>query len=317
MTRRAPGPQHVDAARGDASIDGMFEPPFRTTQSDVSDLLLVLVRFPREALSRAAGDEDAWRQLGWLAAPDAARAAAQHDRLVERLEATGARVVRAGDAPGLGIDALYPRDAAVVCRDGAILCRMGKATREEEPAALGRALRELGVPVLGAIQAPGWLEGGDVAWVDERTLAVGRGYRTNDDGIRQLGSLLGDRVDELLEVPLPHWRGPGDVFHLMSMYSPIAPDIALVYAPLLPVPFREALLERGTRLVEVPDGEFDSLGCNALALGPGRCILAEGNPVTRARLEAAGVEVIEIEGSEICGKGSGGPTCLTRPLARA
>jgi N-dimethylarginine dimethylaminohydrolase len=295
----------------------MPAPPFRTSQSDVSDLDLVLVRFPREALSRAASRERAWRELGWHAAPDPARAAAEHDRLVARLEAADARVVRLGDAPGLGIDALYPRDAAVICRDGAILCRMGKPARDGEPAELGRALVEVGVPVLGGIEPPGRLEGGDVAWVDERTLAVGRGYRTNDEGIRQLRSLLGDRVDELLEVPLPHWRGPDDVFHVMSVFSPLARDLALVFSPLLPVPFREALLTRGVRLVEVPEEEFEGLGCNALALSPGRCLLVEGNPVTRRRLEAAGVEVIEIEGSEICRKGSGGPTCLTRPLARA
>ncbi len=295
----------------------MVEPPFRTAQSDVSDLRLVLVRFPREALSRAARAEKAWRELGWRAAPEPDRAAEQHERLVERLETAGARVVRLEDAPGLGIDALYPRDAAVICRDGAILCRMGKPARAEEPAALGSALRELGVPVIGRIEAPGRLEGGDVAWVDERTLAVGRGYRTNDEGIRQLRSLLGDRVGALLEVPLPHWRGPGDVFHLMSVYSPIGPDLALVYSPLLPVPFREALLARGVTLIEVPDEEFESLGCNALALGHGACVLAEGNRLTRSRLAAAGVDVIEIEASEICWKGSGGPTCLTRPLVRA
>ena len=291
--------------------------PFRTSQSDVSDLRLVLVRFPREALAEAARPEGAWRELGWLAAPDPVRASDEHDRLVERLETCGVRVVRPEDAPGLGIDALYPRDAAVICRDGAILGRMGKPARAEEPGALGRVLGELGIPVLGAIEAPGRLEGGDAAWVDDRTLAVGRGYRTNDDGIRQLRSLLGERVGELIEVPLPHWRGTDDVFHLMSMFSPISRNLALVYAPLLPVPFRESLLARAVTLVEVPDDEFESLGCNALALAPGRCVLAEGNPVTRARLEAAGVEVIEIEGSEICHKGSGGPTCLTRPLTRA
>lgn len=290
---------------------------FRTAQSDVSDLRLVLVRLPRVALSRAVRSEDAWRGLGWQAAPDPVRIVEQHDRFVERLEEGGARVVRLEDAPGLGIDALYPRDAAVVCSDGAILCRMGKPAREGEPDALGRVLPELGVPVLGAIEGAGRLEGGDVAWVDERTLAVGRGYRTNDEGIRQLRSLLGDRVDALLEVPLPHWRGAGDVFHLMSMFSPVAPGLALVYSPLLPVPFRETLLDRGVALVEVPDGEFDSMGCNALALSPGRCLVVEGNPATRRRLEEAGVEVVEIDGSEICRKGSGGPTCLTRPLVRA
>ncbi|MDT8436575.1 MAG: arginine deiminase family protein [Gemmatimonadota bacterium] len=295
----------------------MHAEPFRTAQSDVAPLRSVLVRAPGDAFATAAAAPPAdWRALGWHGPPDPGRAAEEHARLVEVLAGAGARVVRLAGEPDLSLDSLYPRDAAVVCGDGAILCRMGKPARRDEPAAVGRALTGLGVPVLGAIEEPGRLEGGDVAWVDERTLAVGRGYRTNAEGIRQLRALLGDRVDALLEVPLPHWRGPGDVFHLMSMYSPLADGLALVHAPLLPVPFREALLGRGTRLVEVPDEEFEGLGCNALALAPGRCVLVEGNPVTRSRLEAAGVEVIEIAGSEMCRKGSGGPTCLTRPLVR-
>lgn len=294
----------------------MSEPAFRTAQSDTSPLRLVLLRHPVEAFGGSTRIDAQWRELGWLAAPDPGRAVAEHERLRAILESAGARVEQVEDEVELGLDSLYPRDAAVVCRDGAILCRMGKRARGDEPAALGRALDRLGVPVLGAIEAPGRLEGGDVAWVDERTLAVGRGYRTDGEGIRQLRALLGERVDELLVVPLPHWRGPGDVFHLMSIFSPLADGLALVYSPLLPVPFREALLERGTRLVEVPDGEFDGMGCNALAIAPRTCVLLEGNPVTRGRLESAGVEVIEMEGSEICRKGSGGPTCLTRPLVR-
>jgi N-dimethylarginine dimethylaminohydrolase len=194
---------------------------------------------------------------------------------------------------------------------------MGKSARRGEPAAQGALFESLGLPVLGTIEPPGTLEGGDVVWLDGQTMAVGRGYRTNDEGIRQLCELLGDTLDELVEVPSPHWKGPDDVFHLMSILSPIAPDLALVYSPLMPVPFREFLLERGFRLVEVPDDEFDTQGCNSLALGPRRCVLPAGNPVTRGRLEKAGVEVIVFEGNEICVKGSGGPTCLTRPLVRS
>ena len=169
---------------------------------------------------------------------------------------------------------------------------------------------------MGAIEAPGQLEGGDVLWLDARTVAVGRGYRTNDAGIAQLRALLADDVDEVIVVPLPHWRGAGDVFHLMSIISPVDRDLAVVYSPLLPVPFREHLLERGIELVEVPDEEFDTMGANVLAIAPRRCVMVAGNPVTRARLERAGAEVLEYDGSEISLKGGGGPTCLTRPLRR-
>jgi len=199
---------------------------------------------------------------------------------------------------------------------GAVLCSMGKKARREEPAALREALAGLGVPLLGSIEGDGRLEGGDVVWLDARTLAVGRGYRTNGDGIRQLTALLGDAVDEVLTVPLPHWNGPEDVFHLMSVISPLDVDLALVYSPLLAVPFREELLARGVELVEVPDAEFDSLGCNVLAVAPRVAVAVEGNPETRRRMEGAGVRVHTFRGEEISAKGCGGPTCLTRPLER-
>ena len=184
------------------------------------------------------------------------------------------------------------------------------------PAAQEVAFGKLGILVKGAIVGDGRIEGGDVVWLDERTLAVGRGYRTNDEGIRQLRELLHGCVDELIIVPLPHHRGPSDVFHLMSILSPIDLDLALVYSPLMPVPFREALLARGMELVEVPEEEFESMGCNVLAVAPRVCVMIRGNPITRRRLEAAGAEVHEFDGGEICAKGCGGPTCLTRPILR-
>jgi N-dimethylarginine dimethylaminohydrolase len=153
-----------------------------------------------------------------------------------------------------------------------------------------------------------------VTWLDPDTLAVGRGYRTSEAAIARLAELLPD-VD-VVRVALPHWRGPGDVFHLMSMLSPLAEDLALVYAPLLPVPFREVLLDRGIRLVEVPHEEFETQGCNVLAVAPRVAVALDGNPETRRRMEAAGVEVHVYQGREISVKGCGGPTCLTRPLER-
>src|SRR5262249_54810819 len=139
------------------------------------------------------------------------------------------------------------RDAALVTPRGVVLCNMGKPQRATEPAAQERAYRAWGVPVLGSIETPGSIEGGDVVWFDERTVAVGRGYRTNDEGIRQFRALLGDGI-EVIAVALPHWRGHGDVFHLMSIISPVDRDLAVVYSPLMPVPFREWLLARGNAL---------------------------------------------------------------------
>ncbi|MHC4481616.1 MAG: dimethylarginine dimethylaminohydrolase family protein [Planctomycetota bacterium] len=285
-------------------------------QSDVGPLDAVIAKHPREAFVDQQSIDRQWRKLNYLGRPHYSRAVDESDRFLALLAEAGADVHLLGADTAVGLDSIYPRDAAVMCDQGAILCNMDKAARAAEPEALGRAFEGLGVPIHGRITGDGRLEGGDVAWLDSRTVAVGRGYRTNDDGIRQLGELLGGSVDELVVVPLPHWKGPDDVFHLMSMYSPLASDLALVYSALLPVPFRQMLLGRGTRLVEVPDEEFGSMGCNALALAPGVCLMLEGNPETRRRLEAAGVEVREFEGAEISRKGAGGPTCLTRPLRR-
>jgi N-dimethylarginine dimethylaminohydrolase len=277
----------------------------------------VLLKHPRNAFGDAASIEGQWRQLGYGAAPDLARALEEYEAFAGLFTERGVKVHYLEPDEGTGLDSLYTRDASVVTNAGVILCRMGKVARRGEPAAQERAFGELGIPVLGTIEAPGTLEGGDVAWLDDSTLAVGRGYRTNDAGIEQLCELVDGLVEEVIEVPSPHWRGPEDVFHLMSVLSPLDHDLALVYSPLLPVPFRELLLERGTTLVEVPHEEFDSQGANALALGPRSCLLVEGNPETRKRLEAAGVEVVVFSGEEICVKGSGGPTCLTRPLTRS
>ena len=245
-----------------------------------------------------------------------AAAMAEWDAFVGLLESLEVRVVRLPGNESVGLDSLYPRDTSVVCDRGVILGRMGKAARRNEPLALKPTLVELGVPILGAIEGDGRLEGGDVVWLDERTIAVGWGYRTNAAGIAQLTDHLHGLVDEVIVAHLPHGRGSGDVFHLMSALSPVGAHTAVVYSPLLSVPFREALLERGMDLIEVPDDEFATLGCNVLAVGQERCVMLAGNPVTRARLEANGVEVHLFAGQDICLKGSGGPTCLTRPLRR-
>ena len=285
-------------------------------QSEVGAIQRLVLKGPRESYQSSGRIETQWRDLHYEGPPDFERAVAEHDDFAALLEAFGIEVLSLPAAPDTGLDAIYVRDAAIVCDKGAILCNMGKGARKGEPSALGVGLKGLDVPILGSITGAASIEGGDVAWIDERTLAVGRGYRTNEEGIKQLHALLGDAIDELIVVPLPHWRGPTDVFHLMSILSPIDNDLALVYSPLMPVPFREALIERGIELVEVPDAEFLTMGINVLAVAPRVCVMLEGNPETKARLESSGARVFEFVGEEICVKGAGGPTCLTRPLER-
>jgi N-dimethylarginine dimethylaminohydrolase len=288
----------------------------RYPQSEVGCIRQLVVKHAAEAFCDPATIEAEWRDLNYLGPPDFARARDEYEAFLELVGRAGADVRRLPSSTGVGLDSMYTRDASICSPRGMILARMGKPLREGEPAAQAEAFTTWGIPVAGAIHSPGRLEGGDVVWLDDRIVAVGRGYRTNAAGIAQLATILGDAIDELIEVPLPHWRGPNDVFHLMSVISPVDRRLAVVFAPLLPVPFRERLADLGFTLVEVPDEEFGSMGANVLAIAPGRSVALDGNPRTRDRLERAGAEVWVYGGAEISLKGGGGPTCLTRPVLR-
>ncbi len=285
-------------------------------QSMVGKIRQVLLKHPRDAFGDQAGVDAQWRDLNYLGPPDFERACRDYDRFVELLARSGAGLLFLPPHDDTGLDSIYTHDPAVVSNKGLVLGNMGKAERAGEPAALGEFCRVHDIPILGAIMGEGRLEGGDVLWLDERTVAVGEGYRSNAEGIRQLGMLLGGLVDSVIPVPLPHWNGAHDVLHLQSMISLVDHDLAVVYSRLMPVPFRQYLLSSGMQLIEVPDREYDTMACNVLAVAPGKCIMIAGNPVTRERLESAGVEVRTYDGREISAKGAGGPTCLTRPLLR-
>lgn len=214
------------------------------------------------------------------------------------------------------IDSIYCRDASIATDFGMIICNMGKKGRIQEPKAQLETYLQNTVKILGEITFPGTLEGGDVAWLDQKTLAVGHTYRTNDQGIRQLKALLDPKGIEVIVVELPHYKGKEDVFHLMSILSPVDKNLAVVYSPLMPIKFRNELLRRGFQLIEVPDQEFESMGCNVLAVAPRDCMMVDGNPITKKLLEQAGCQVVAYKGNEISVKGGGGPTCLTRPMKR-
>ena len=286
------------------------------SQSDTDPIRAVILKRPAEAYGDQAAIAAQWRALNYLGETDFSTARDQHAEFAQCLGQAGAEICYLPAAAGTGLDSVYVRDTLVMGRRGAVLCRMSKPARSAEPEAMAATLREMGVPILGAISGEGRLEGGDVTWLDAHTLAVGQGYRSNAEGLRQLSELLGADVDEVIPVPLPHWTGPDDCLHLMSFLSVVDRDLAVVYSRLMPVPFRQRLLARGLTLVEVPDAEFDSMACNVVALAPRQCVMLAGNPVTRARLEAAGARVSTYAGSDISIKGSGGPTCLTQAFWR-
>jgi len=257
-----------------------------------------------------------WEALNYLGKPAIEKALTEYESFEQILKDNGAKVLYFPEDDSVNMDSIYCRDAAIATSKGMIICNMGKEGRKHEPLAQQKAYEAEGIPVLGVIKAPGTIEGGDVAWLDAKTLAVGHTYRTNEEGIAQITALLKPLGVEVITVPMPHYRGPSDVFHLMSVLSPVDSNLAVVYSALIPIVFRNELMKRGFELVEVPEAEFDSMGCNVLAIAPRTCLMVKGNPITKSRLEAAGCKVIEYEGAEISVKGGGGPTCLTRPVSR-
>ena len=277
------------------------------SQSMTGRLERVLVRPP------LAEDAEHWRAYGWRAAPDHAAAAAEHEQLCGILEAAGAEVVVSRHDPG-NPDAIYVYDPVLVGAEGAVLLRPGKEGRRGEPSAIAASLAAADVPVATRLEEPVLAEGGDTVWLDERTLLVGIGYRTNSAAVPALADAFPGV--EVIAFDLPHWNGSDEVMHLMSFLSPLDGDLALVYPRIAPVRLLELLAERGIAVVEVPDEEFETQGPNVLALGPRRALALDGNPETRRRMERAGVDVVVYRGEEISRKGDGGPTCLTRPLLR-
>ncbi|MBX2945254.1 MAG: hypothetical protein KF725_05430 [Cyclobacteriaceae bacterium] len=287
-----------------------------THQSEYGKLRSVFIKRPEDAFVNDATIDEQWQQLNFLSRPDFPKAVSEFNKFQGLLKSSGAELNYLPLHNQVTLDSIYCRDAAIATDFGMIICNMGKPARKHEPAAEQWAFEKLNIPILGIIQPPGTVEGGDVAWIDQHTLAVGHTYRTNDEGIRQIKQLLEPRGVTIWVVHMPHYKGPSDVFHLMSVFSPVDKNLAVVYSPLMPVSFRNGLIQRGYELVEVPDSEWDSMACNVLAIAPRECIMVSGNPVTKQKLLAAGCIVHEYAGNEISVKGGGGPTCLTRPLKR-
>ncbi len=259
---------------------------------------------------------DQWSVLNYLACPNYNDALKEYATFEEFFKNDEVSLKYFPNDDDLSIDSIYCRDASIATDFGMIICNMGKAGRALEPQAQHKTFLSQGIDILGEIEFPGTLEGGDVAWLDKQTLAVGHTYRSNEEGIRQLKALLEPQGIEVIVAEMPHYKGTSNVFHLMSVLSPVDKDLAVVYSPLMPIKFRNDLINRGFELVEVPDEEFESMGCNVLALSPRKCLMVQGNPITEMRLIEAGCEVLTYRGKEISVKGGGGPTCLTRPIQR-
>lgn len=288
----------------------------KTCHSEIGRLKSVFIKRPEDAFQSDVLISLQWKDLNFLSKPDYQKAKAEYQKFENIFLENKIDVFHFEKDETVSMDSIYCRDAAIATDHGIIICNMGKAERKTEPNAQQKVFEKHGFTILGTIESPGSVEGGDVAWLNEKTLAVGHTYRTNENGIQQLKNSLDPFGIEIIKVPLPHYRGSSDVFHLMSILSPVDKNLAVVYSPLMPIVFRNDLLNRGYELIEVPESEFDSMGCNVLAIAPRKCIMVKGNPITKSLLEKAGCEVFEYDGNEISVKGGGGPTCLTRPVWR-
>ncbi len=281
------------------------------SQSMVDPLRRVLVKRPDSAY--AVADHLKWH---YTAKPHLEEAGREHDAFVAILEAEGVEVSHHDEPQPGRADSIFTYDPAIVTDRGAIILSMGKQLRRGEEDPMARWLEKLGVPIIYRVHGDARAEGGDCLWLDHDTLAVGQGFRTNAEGLRQLREALHGTGVEIIPVPLPYFYGPEACLHLMSLISLVDHDLAVAYPSLLPVPFWRALRERGIDIIEVPEAEFDATGTNVLAIAPRVSLMLEGNPVTERALGDAGCRVLTYKGDEITLKSEGGPTCLTRPLLR-
>jgi dimethylargininase len=281
-------------------------------QGMVGRLRRVMMRRPGEAM--AAADPVAWHYTGAIDVEEARRA---HDAFADALRAWDVEVLYHDEPLPEHSDSVFVFDPVLVTDRGTLVLSMGKERRRGEEEPLARCLQDRGVPVLGRLEGDARVEGGDTLWLDHDTLAVGRGFRTNAEGVRQLRGLLGPLGVTVVDYDLPYFTGPEACLHLLSLVSPVDVDLAVAYPPLMPTAFWAELRRRGIRLLEVPEVEFTrTQATNVLTVAPRKCIMLDENPVTQHLLEMADCEVVTFPGAPLSFKAEGGPTCLTRPVLR-
>ena len=284
--------------------------------SNVSTLKTVLLKNPQAAFKSQKTIDLQWQDLNFIDKPDFKKSVTQYENFIDILNDNNVEILYIPEDEITSLDSIYTHDPIFMTPNGAVIGNMGKTQRKPETIMMKNYLNEIGVPILGEIINDATLEGGDVIWIDEKTVAAGLTYRTNIKGIDQLRKILSTISVEVISVDLPHWNGPVDVLHLMSLISPLKEDLFLIYKKLLPVGLLKLLKQLDIKTISIADEDYDSLGCNVLPLSTTKCLITSGNNKTFKIIEDNGIEVIEFQASEICYKGSGGPTCLTRPIYR-
>ncbi|WP_226618180.1 dimethylarginine dimethylaminohydrolase family protein [Cytobacillus firmus] len=276
----------------------------------------VIVKHPKEAFISQEHLRSEWKKFNYISEPDYMKAQQEYEQFLSIIKKHVGQIKFLPVSEKAGLDSLYAHDPVKFTKKGAMILKSGKKLRQPEAEIYKEFLQEKNIPILGELTGDAVADGGDLVWLDDRTLLIGRGYRTNDEAIRQIKEMTKEIVEECIVVPLPHDQGEEECLHLMSFISIVDENLAVVYSRLMPVFLRQMLLKRGFQLVEVPDDEYQRLGCNVLAVAPRICVMVSGNHQTKQRLLDAGATVYEYEGNEISYLGTGGPTCLTCPVER-
>lgn len=313
--------------------------------SMVGTLRHALVRRPGPWI--AVQDPAKWH---YLASPNAEAAMRQHDAFTSILRKHGVQVHYHEENNGIqgDSDSIFAHDPMLSTPAGAIVMQLGKPLRQAEGDAMRKAVTKLGVPMLGQLQGDATAEGGDCLWLDSKTLAIGEGYRSNPQGIRQIADMLRPHGVTVVSYQLPHFMGKDACLHLQSLISFAGARVAVcsvfafcllsflavlttrawcdarrghvqvVYKPLMPVALVRALEDRQVQMLDVPEQEFlHTMGTNVLCIKPGLVVALQGSPKTLELMQKAGVTVETFDGSELCFKTEGGPTCLVQPLSRS
>jgi len=285
-------------------------------QSMTKNIKKIVLKHPKDAFISEEYLENNWKKYGYVEKPDFNKVLQEFDIFESIIRNHVSEIMYLPQSDQVGLDSIYTHDSLKITKRGAIYFNTGKKLRQKESLEMEQLLETNQIPTLGKINNPGLMEGGDVLWLDDETVLIGRGYRTNDEGIRQFKELIQDFVKNIIVIPMPHGEGEEACLHLMSIISMIHPKLAVVYSKYMPVFMRELLIDRGIELLEVDDKEYDYLGSNVLALDENKCVMIEGNPQIESMLIDKGCEVLTYPGHHLSYFGTGGPTCLTCPVYR-
>ena len=225
-----------------------------------------------------------------------------HNIFVKMLEDSGTEIYyMRGDDYEIA-DSVFTYDVSLMTPSGAILMSPGKMLRRGEQNLHKNFYHKHSIPIVGSIVGNATAEAGDTLWIDDKTLIIGRGFRTNLAGLEQLKKILNPQDINVYSFDLPVYSGESSCLHLMSLISLI-----------------ELLQKHNFTIIQAPFDEFkksDTLSVNVLATKPGECIMIDSAPKTLDLLRGAGVHVKVFHGDPLCIACEGGPTCLTRPLLR-